>query len=109
MIKKIIFANEKVPSLKDFESELNNKLNIALINRGEVLTSLSKYAETELELRLLIAEENKLVTSINPGILWDQTDLIFNLSGAILLSNKDLTDAKISKAQFKKRCNESKF
>ena len=107
--KKIIFANEKVPSLNDFESELNNKLNIALINRGEVLTSLSKYAETELELRLLIAEENKLVTSINPGILWDQTDLIFNLSGAILLSNKDLTDAKISKAYLKRDVMKASF
>ena len=88
---------------------LNNKLNIALINRGEVLTSLSKYAETELELRLLVAEENKLVTSITPGILWDQTDLIFNLSGAILLSNKDLTDAKISKANLKRDVMKASF
>ena len=107
--KKISFENEKVPSLKDFESQLNNKLNIALINRGEVLASLSKYAETELELRLLIAEENKLVTSINPGILWDQTDLIFNLSGAILLSNKDLTDAKIIKAHLKRDVMKASF
>ena len=107
--KKISLENEKMPSLKDFERQLNNKLNIALINRGEVLTSLSKYAETELELRLLVAEENKLVTSITPGILWDQTDLIFNLSGAILLSNKDLTNAKISRALLKRDVMKASF
>ena len=107
--KKISFENEKVPSLKDFENQLSNKLNIALINRGEVLASLSKYAETELELRLLVAEENKLVTSITPGILWDQTDLIFNISGAILLGNKELTNAKISKAYLKRDVMKASF
>ena len=98
--KKISLENER---------QLTNKLTIALINRGEVLTSLSKYAETELELRLLVAEENKLVTSITPGILWDQTDLIFNLSGAILLSNKDLTNAKISRALLKRDVMKASF
>ena len=36
---------------------------------------------------ILSREENKIVTSISPAILWDQTDLIFNLSGSLLLNN----------------------
>jgi hypothetical protein len=107
--KKIVLDKYKTTTLGELESSLNHKLNIALVSRGDVLTALSKYAESESELRLLVAEENKIMQSLSPALLWDQTDLIFNLSGALFLKNEDITDAKINKAIIKRDLYKASF
>ena len=98
---KIALEDSKTATIEELESTLEEKLNFALVSRGDVLTALSKYAESESELRLLVAEENNIIQSLSPAILWDQTDLVFNLTGALLLKNEEITDAKMNKAILK--------
>jgi len=109
MSMKIILEESKTATLEELESSLDEKLNIALVSRGDVLSSLSRYAESESELRLLVAEENNIIQSFSPAILWDQTDLIFNLTGALLFKNEEITDAKINKAIIKRDLYKASF
>lgn len=106
---KISLDEEKYSSLEELESLLDHNLNIALVSRGDVLTALSKYAESEAELRLIVAEENKIIQTISPAIFWDQTDLIFNLSGSLLLKNEDIINAKINRAVKKRDVYKANF
>jgi hypothetical protein len=109
MSMKIALEDSKTATIEELESTLEEKLNFALVSRGDVLTSLSKYAESESELRLLVAEENNIIQSLSPAILWDQTDLIFNLTGALLLKNEEITDAKMNKAILKRDLYKASF
>ena len=106
---KVTIDKEKFSSPEELESSFINNLNIALVSRGDVLTALSKYAESESELRLIVASENHIVQNISPAIFWDQTDLIFNLSGSLFLKNDDIINAKINKAINKRDLYKASF
>lgn len=49
---KISLDEEKYSSLEELESLLDHNLNIALVSRGDVLTALSKYAESRSRIKI---------------------------------------------------------
>ena len=67
MSMKIALEDSKTATIEELESTLEEKLNFALVSRGDVLT-LSKYAESESELRLLVAEENNIIQALSPSL-----------------------------------------
>ncbi len=55
----------------------------ALVDRSDVRAALAHYGAAEARLRVALVRSLPDI-SLSPGILWDQKDLIFRLSGALV-------------------------
>ena len=86
-----------------------NNINHALLNRADIIKSLSDYAKVETELRLLVVENNNKIILFKPALLWDQTDLIFSLAGSFIPNNNLTITAKLEKQIAKRDLYKAKF
>ena len=84
-------------------------INHALLNRADIIKSLSEYAKVETELRLIVIESNNKTYFFKPALLWDQTDLIFSLSGAFIPNNEVTITAKLEKQMAKRDLYKAMF
>ena len=99
---------EKLFEYNISEEVYKKNINHALLNRADIIKSLSEYAKVEAELRLIVIESNNKTISFKPALLWDQTDLIFSLSGAFIPNNEVIT-AKLEKSMAKRDLYKAMF
>ena len=99
---------EKIFSYKVNEEVYKNNINHALLNRPDIIKSLSDYARVEAELRLIVVENNNKTVFFKPALLWDQTDLIFSLAGAFIPNNLSI-NAKLEKYMAKRDLYKAMF
>lgn len=99
---------EKLFAYKVNEEVYKNNINHALLNRPDIIKSLSNYARVEAELRLIVVENNNKTVFFKPALLWDQTDLIFSLAGAFIPNNLSI-NAKVEKYMAKRDLYKAMF
>ena len=69
-------------------------LRRALVRRSDVLVAIAGYGAAEAQLRVTLAALTPDLW-LEPGILWDQKDLVLRLAGA-MVPVPDITDAKVA-------------
>ena len=69
-------------------------LRRALVRRSDVLVAIAGYGAAEAQLRVTLAALTPDLW-LEPGILWDQKDLVLRLAGT-MVPVPDITDAKVA-------------
>ena len=75
-------------------AQFDAMLRRALVRRSDVLVAIAGYGAAEARLRVTLAALTPDLF-LEPGILWDQKDLVLRLAGA-MVPVPDITDAKVA-------------